>query len=95
MLQCFERGVTVLVISSSLYILASFGSCVLCFSLSGNFSHSEISGLVEARDYFSLLVLVESCFLLNYMINFGEGTMRYREEGAFFCFRVKYSVDMY
>jgi hypothetical protein len=30
----------------------------------------------------------------NYNVKFGEGAMRCREEGAFFCFRMKCSKDM-
>jgi hypothetical protein len=40
----------------------------------------------------NLLVSVDVCFVTEYMVNFGEGTMRFREIGIFFCFRMKYSI---
>jgi hypothetical protein len=30
----------------------------------------------------------------DYMINFGEESMRYLEKDIFFCVRVKYSIDV-
>jgi hypothetical protein len=33
-------------------------------------------------------------FLLTYMISFGEGSERCREEGIFFCFAMKNSIDI-
>ena len=33
-------------------------------------------------------------FVIKRMVNFVAGTMRYREEGIFFCFRMKYSFDI-
>ena len=42
----------------------------------------------------SNFVSVESCFVTEYMINFGEGSRKYWEEGTFFCVWVKYSIDV-
>uniref|UniRef100_A0A0V1K051 Uncharacterized protein n=1 Tax=Trichinella nativa TaxID=6335 RepID=A0A0V1K051_9BILA len=30
----------------------------------------------DAWDYFNIFVSVEACFVTNYMVSFGEGTMR-------------------
>ena len=32
--------------------------------------------------------------MTDYMVNFGEGLMRYREEGISFRFRIKFSIDI-
>ena len=44
--------------------------------------------------FFSLLVSVETCFMTDHMVSFGEDTMRCWEEGIFFCFRMEYSTDL-
>ena len=45
-------------------------------------------------DYFRLLLLVEVCFVSEYMVSFGEGTMRCWEKGILFCFRIKCFRDI-
>jgi hypothetical protein len=32
----------------------------------------------------NFLLPAETCFLFKYVVNFGESSMRYREEGVFF-----------
>jgi hypothetical protein len=55
-----------------------------------------VSGdLVECINYFTLHLLVEACFVSDYMFSFWEGTMKFWEEGIFFWFGVKYSVYIY
>ena len=41
-----------------------------------------------------LYLLRTDCLVNNYMVDFGEGTMRCWEKGIFFCFSVKCSINI-
>jgi hypothetical protein len=46
-----------------------------CWYLRPALVHGDLIGCV---DYFSLLISVKACFVTNYMVNFGEGTVDLR-----------------
>jgi len=51
--------------------------------------------LIGCRGLFqSSFFSVEACFVTDYVVNFGGGTMRCWEEGIVFCFRMKCSIDI-
>lgn len=45
-------------------------------------------------DYLGFSVSVGTCFMTKFVVNSGEYSMRYLEEGILFCVCVKYSVDI-
>jgi hypothetical protein len=42
----------------------------------------------------SIFLNLLTCFVSSHIVNLGEGTIRCYEEGIFFCFRVKCSIDI-
>ena len=44
--------------------------------------------------YFKFLVSVEACFVSEGVVDFRVSSMRFREEGTFFCFGVKWPINI-
>ena len=65
--------------------------CCFCFYWSLDLDYVDLIGCMEL---FQSSCIVQPWFLTNYMANFGEGAMGFWEEGIFFSFKVKCSVDI-
>jgi hypothetical protein len=53
-----------------------------------------VDGILYIESYLHL-IHVKSCFVIDYVVNFGEGLTKYYEKCIFFCVGVKYYINIY